>query len=187
MLYVRHDGVHGPRVGDVAGKRPVVYRHVLAERVHHHLVGLLQRHPLLVVTPPDVGERAAVCRAAGGVYRAELVFPDPPRTELQQPGPVPLSYTLCQPGNIGRGKQARRRKLVHLLMTGQAGVREVCEVREHGKRHDVVHHVLVAVEHILQVFAQPRPLRNLLQEPGRTVEAVLVFLARRRTARPPVS
>lgn len=72
------------------GQRPVVDGHVLRQRVHHHLVRLLERHPLLVVPPLDVGKGAAVGGAGRGVHCAQLLAADPCGSEAQELHPVAL-------------------------------------------------------------------------------------------------
>ena len=84
---------------------------------------------------------------------------------------------LRQAGDVTRGEQAGGRELVHLLVAGQARIAEVGHIREHGKRHDVVHHVLVAVKDLLKILPDARLFGNPLQKPRRTIEPVPVIPA----------
>ena len=130
MLHVQYDRVHRPGVRDVAGVCPVVDGHVLRQHVHHHLVRLLKRHPLLVVSPLDDGKRAAVGRAGCGVHGAQFLASDPCGAEPQELYPVALLDASCQMRDVGRRQRARGREPVHLLMAGKVGVGEVGDVGE---------------------------------------------------------
>ena len=85
-------------------------------------------------------------------------------------------------GLRGQGEVARR--LGDALPALDAAEAESRQVREHGKRHDGVDHLLVAVEHGFKIPPYFRLLRYLLEEPDVPVQAVLPIAAKDGTPLP---
>ena len=171
MAEVEQNGLHAPRVWNVAGECPVVYRHVRVQVVDDHLRGLLQRKALLVPAPLDVCQRAAVCRS-GGVDGAQVAVLRPRSPETEQVHAVLLRDALCQIRDVGRGERAPVGNPLYPLPMGCAVEGVAGRYVEHGKRHDGIGHLPVAAQGLLQVLAKACLPGNLLKQPDVAIQLV---------------
>lgn len=76
-------------------------------------------------------------------------------------------------GDVSRRHFARGRSLGVSLPASEPAVRIAGNIGEHGKRHDVIHFLLVSLEHFLQILAYLSLLRNSFHKPHVAIQTVL--------------
>ena len=183
MVQLRQQRLDAPRIRDVARELPVVHRHVRGQGIHHQGRGLLQREMLLVVPAVDVGEGTAVGGPGRGVHCAELVLPQALGAVTEQVHPVLLGDALRQARYRRRVELRPGRRLHHPLPARHPAVVVPRHYRIIRERENVVHHLGVPAEHGHQILTQASAVRNPLQQPDVTVQAVHVLPLIRHAAR----
>ena len=167
----------------IAGKCPVVYRHVPAQCVDNNLQCLGQRKVILVLPIADIGKGIPPGAAAGRVYGAQFVVLQPCGAKLQKIHPVLLRDLLRQHGDIRRSKRFCIRSPGDPLPGSRLTICILSAEEIHRQGHDTIRHLPVAAKDLKKVSADPGCLSDLLQKPDIAIKAVFILaLYNRATA-----